>query len=67
MGNKVPDKYKRIRDSWKKLNPDWEYKLWTDEDVKSSDLVRPDIYNKIRNLGMKSDVLRIEILNKFKE
>ena len=29
----IPEKWKGYQDSWKKHNPEYEYKLWTDEDV----------------------------------
>ena len=62
LGGPVPDKYKRLRDTWKEKNPDWEYKLWTDEDVDKFGLQNIDQFNKIDNLGAKSDIFRYEIL-----
>ncbi|MDA4846017.1 glycosyltransferase [Hoeflea poritis] len=29
----IPGEYSELVDSWKRLNPDWEYRLWTDEDL----------------------------------
>ncbi|MCY6381979.1 glycosyltransferase [Hoeflea prorocentri] len=29
----IPDNYLELVDSWKRLNPDWEYRLWTDNDL----------------------------------
>lgn len=65
LGSELPDKYKRLTESWLKYHPDWEYKLWTDSDIKDFDFPNKDIFNSISNLGMKADLLRIEILNKF--
>ena len=30
--NIVPEAWKESQDKWQELYPDWEYKLWTDED-----------------------------------
>jgi mannosyltransferase OCH1-like enzyme len=65
LGSELPERYKRLTDSWLKYNPDWEYKLWTDSDILDLDLLNKDIFNSMSNLGMKADLLRIEILNKF--
>lgn len=65
LGSDLPKKFKRLTDSWLKYNPDWEYKLWTDSDIINLDFPNKHIFNSISNLGMKSDLLRIEILNKF--
>jgi mannosyltransferase OCH1-like enzyme len=65
LGGELPENYKRLTESWLKYNPDWEYKLWTDSDVIDLDFPNKGIFNSISNLGMKADLLRIEILNKF--
>jgi mannosyltransferase OCH1-like enzyme len=65
LGGELPENYKRLTESWLKYNPDWEYKLWTDSDVIDLDFPNKGIFNNISNLGMKADLLRIEILNKF--
>ena len=65
LGGSFPDKYKRIRDTWIEKNPDWEYILWTDKDVEDFDLKNIDNYNKMPNLGSKSDIFRYEILYKY--
>lgn len=62
LGGRVPDKYKWFMDSWQRLNPTYEYRLWTDKDVNSIELTKRDIFNSAKNNGMKSDLLRYEIL-----
>lgn len=62
LGSKIPDKYTRIIETWKEKNPDWEYKLWTDDDIESFKLENIESFNKINNLGAKTDILRYEIL-----
>lgn len=65
LGSPLPEGYKQWANSWKKMHPDYEYKLWTDEDVKSLNLPNKKAYNDIKNPGPKSDILRYHILNKF--
>lgn len=62
LGGEFPDKYKRIRDTWIEKNPDWEYKLWTDSDIVDFNMENIELFNRIDNLGAKSDILRYEIL-----
>jgi mannosyltransferase OCH1-like enzyme len=65
LGSPIPKKYKEWGESWKKLNPEWEYRLWTDEDVYELELPNMELYNSLSNYGAKSDILRYNILNKF--
>ena len=65
LGGEFPDKYKRIRDTWVDKNPDWEYKLWTDSDAESFGLENIEQFDKIDNLGAKSDIFRYEILYRY--
>lgn len=65
LGGKFPDKYKRIRDTWMAKNPDWEYRLWTDDDIDDFKLENIDKYNTIANLGSRSDIFRYEILYRY--
>lgn len=62
---KLPLRYKKWMDSWKFFNPEWEYKLWLDIDIKKLNLVNEKFYKKSNNPGYKSDVARYEILNKY--
>lgn len=64
LGSPVPQKYKEWMVSWTKLQG-WEYKLWTDEEVKNFPLYNKKLYDQSENYGEKSDILRYEIL--FKE
>ena len=60
-----PELLKQSQESFKKHNPDWEYKLWTDADVKSLMLHNQKFYDLSDNYGEKSDILRYELLHKF--
>ncbi len=67
LGGKLPDAYKRYADSWVKFHPDWEYKLWGDEDIYDLDLTigQVNLFQSIQNPGQRSDFMRYHILNKF--
>jgi len=65
LGSEVPKKYDEWRESWKKFHPDWEYRLWTDEDVEKLDFPLKDLYYSLSNYGPKSDVLRYHLLYEF--
>lgn len=65
LGSPLPDKYKMYTKSWVKKHPDWEYKLWTDKDASSIHIEKREIFDKATNQGMKSDILRYEILRQF--
>jgi mannosyltransferase OCH1-like enzyme len=50
-------------DSWKEHNPDWEYKLWTEDNL-------PILYNQkqfdtIQSYAGKADIARVEILYRW--
>jgi mannosyltransferase OCH1-like enzyme len=65
LGSELPEEYRGWTESWKKFNPDYEYKLWTDVDVDSLNLPNRKAYDSIDNNGPKSDILRYHILNNF--
>ncbi len=66
IGSKpLPNKYKKWMKTWQSINKDWEYKLWTDLDIKKMELFNQKAYNSSSNVGFKSDILRYEILNKY--
>ena len=52
-------------DGWRRQYPDWEYRLWTDSDVKGLKLECESIISQSACMGQKSDLLRVEILKQF--
>jgi len=65
IGSDLPEKYYDWCNSWKKLNPEWEYKLWQEQDI--LDLLDgpiKSIFLKSKNFGAKSDIARYVILQK---
>ena len=66
LGEKsIPKICKKWMDSWKDLNPQWEYKLWDEQNIKELNFENLDIYSKKFNPGYRSDILRYSILKKF--
>jgi len=65
LGSDFPQEYKEYQQSWIKNHPDWEYKLWTERDIEQFGLVNQHMYNTAKNYGEKSDIARLEILDRF--
>jgi mannosyltransferase OCH1-like enzyme len=64
LGGPVPEKYTSWMQTWASMRG-WEYKLWTDADIAEFSMYNRDIYDQSTNLGEKSDIARLEILNRF--
>ncbi len=65
LGSPYPEKYKPLQESFKRLHPDWEYKLWTDNEVAQLTLHNQQAYDTTKNFGQKADIARYEILYQF--
>lgn len=64
LGSPIPEQYKKWGESWQKFHPDYEYKLWTEDDLPLLD-VNLKAYHALTNYGPKSDFMRYNILDKF--
>jgi mannosyltransferase OCH1-like enzyme len=64
LGSRPSEFVQNMVESWKKLHPTWEVRLWTDEDVLKFHLKNQDAYNRAKNWGEKSDIFRYEILER---
>ena len=60
-GKPLPEKYKKWQRTWKSV-PGWRYKLWTDEDAEKFPLVNRALFEQEKNMGVRADILRMEIL-----
>ena len=60
---------KECVDSWKKKNPEWEYRMWTDQDnenlVKNHYPQYYDLFMSYRRTIQKADVSRLFYMHKF--
>jgi mannosyltransferase OCH1-like enzyme len=50
-------------ESWKRLHPDWEHRLWTEENL--PDDVRPEVRERLRVPAERSDLLRLELIVRY--
>jgi len=64
LGGEIPEHYITNINDWSKKNPNFTVEIWTDEDAKNFDMKNRSIFDESENLGMKSDILRYEILYK---
>jgi mannosyltransferase OCH1-like enzyme len=64
LGGEYPKEYNVLLDSWKKHHPDWEIKIWDDNDAESFDMINRTAFETVKNPGTKSDIFRYEILLK---
>jgi len=60
--NELLPKYIKCIETWQIIHSNWTLKLWTDENIKDLNFDNRDIFDKADNYGMKSDILRYEIL-----
>ena len=58
----MPKIYAQYCDSLRRLNPDFKYKLWTEKNIHQLSIVNSFLYENTTNYGLKSDLLRYEIL-----
>jgi mannosyltransferase OCH1-like enzyme len=64
-GKDIPPLYEHYLNECKKLHPNWEFKIWGDEEVSKLGMEYKDLYDKMQNLPGKADILRYEILHRF--
>lgn len=62
---KSPSEFLKYADIWKELHPNWEYKLWTEKDVKNLTFPDRDLYDKASSYQEKAEILKYTILNQF--
>ena len=67
LGSPLPEAFKRYMTSWVEchLGRDWRYKVWTDDDVEKIELDNQEFYDATDNYGVKSDILKWEIIYRY--
>ncbi|MGE0009511.1 MAG: glycosyltransferase family 32 protein [Candidatus Babeliales bacterium] len=65
LGSPLPEKLKKLQMTWIELHPDWEFKLWTDEDLEAFDIFNKESFKNAANYGEKANIWRYEILYRF--
>jgi len=61
----VPQELKKYIITWIDKHPDWQCKLWTDADVAKMTLDNQDLYDNATNFGIKSDILKYELVYRY--
>jgi mannosyltransferase OCH1-like enzyme len=59
----LPAEFRRYGKSWLEHNPGWELRLWTEETL-PDDLTRREVYERLRQPAERSDILRLELLER---
>jgi hypothetical protein len=57
----LPDDHGPWIETWKRHHPDWEFVLWTEENL-PEDPIRPEVAERLRAPVERADILRLEIL-----
>jgi inositol phosphorylceramide mannosyltransferase catalytic subunit len=57
----LPDEYAGYVETWKRHHPEWEHRLWTEENL-PTDVRRPEVLERIRHPVERADILRYEVL-----
>jgi hypothetical protein len=69
IGNrKIPQKLHEYQQTWIEQNPDWEYKLWTNKEVKKYTFANEELkflFSQSLTIGERVDVLRYDILYQY--
>jgi mannosyltransferase OCH1-like enzyme len=69
VGSPLPATFRDFAEGWRRLHPDWEYRLWGEGDVPS--LRNRDLYERAAELcpgfegQLRSDVFRYELLHTY--
>jgi mannosyltransferase OCH1-like enzyme len=58
-----PFPYDEQRETWRRLHPDWEHRLWAEDDV-PGDLALGEAANRLRQPAERADILRLELLHR---
>jgi len=63
--NEIPEKSKYFIQKIKQLHPNYEYKLWIDNDINSENFLNYKFIVKTSNYAQKADIMRYEILYRY--
>jgi hypothetical protein len=62
LGSRIPPRLKRVVETWRIMNPEYLHLLWGDEDVPLEHMYNAVAFQKAKNQGQRSDILRYELL-----
>lgn len=61
--NPIPEVFITWRNNWRQLHPDWEYRLWTEENTDIAEI--KDMINVAQRFSSKSNIIRLYAVMKF--
>jgi mannosyltransferase OCH1-like enzyme len=64
-GDPIPEEFKYYTSTFKKLHPNWEYILWTEKNIPVESFVNKELYKKIKEVVVKTDIARFELLRLY--
>jgi len=56
--NHIPEEFVKFTSNWRKLHPDWQYKLWTEETISNKPQIK-NLVDKCEAFSSKSNVVRL--------
>lgn len=62
---RMPKNYEYYVEIWKKFHPNWQIKIWHEEDFKKENFSNYDLYSKAETYAERADIMRYEILNRY--
>ena len=60
----MPDEFVEYQESWKRLHPNWQFRLWTEDNLPEG-FRRPESYERLRMPAERSDIMRLDLLYRF--
>jgi inositol phosphorylceramide mannosyltransferase catalytic subunit len=60
----LPEEHGPWIETWREHHPDWEFKLWTEENL-PEDPIRPEIAERLRAPVERADILRLELVYRY--
>ena len=61
----IPQNYQYYLATWKMYHPDWQFKLWREEDLVKEKFASMDLFWSARSYQERSDLARYEILKRY--
>ena len=61
--DEMPAEYVEFGETWRRHHPGWEFRTWTDSEL--PELSCPEAFERCRNFGEASDLIRYEVLSRF--
>ena len=65
IGSQMPKELCELSKSWRNKMPEYQHWIWTDKEIDNLEFVGKHIYEMAKNPGLKSDIARYAILEKF--